>query len=351
MAIFEDVSVAGESSVAVSSSGPATPASFVFGDPPTYYTLSTTATFTTARVCIDYDDATFEDDSELRMYQLQGVDWVEVTYTRDPAKDVVCGHHIDDLSPIVVVGYRYGDTPTGASVDVTFADPSGGASPVSATFLGVTAPGQSTVVVDPTGPTPPATFQLGDPPRFYSLWTTATFASATVCIDVGGVFYEDPSSLHLLHFQNGAWVDVTSTVEPWATRICGVVTSFSPFVVAQLDYAFSGFFAPIDNQPVRNAAKAGGAIPIKFTLGGDAGLGIFEAGYPKVEQVNCDTQSPLDEIEEIAPAGHSGLSYDRSTGRYTYIWKTDAKWGGTCRRLVVRLADHTEYRANFTFRK
>jgi hypothetical protein len=302
-------------------------------------------------VCIDYDDASFEDDSELRMYQLQGAGWVEVTYTRDPANDVVCGHRIDDLAPIVIVGYRYGDTPTGASVDVTFADPSGAASPVSATFLGVTAPGQSTVVVETTGPTPPATFQLGDPPRFYTLSTTATFASATVCIDVGAVFYEDPSSLHLLHFQNGAWVDVTTTVEPWATRICGVVTSFSPFVVAQLDYTFSGFFAPIDNLPVRNAAKAGGAIPIKFSLGADAGLDIFEAGYPKVEKVDCDTQSPLDEIEEIVSAGRSGLSYDRGAGRYTYVWKTDAKWAGTCRRLVVRLADHTEHRANFTFRK
>ena len=65
----------------------------------------------------------------------------------------------------------------------------------------------------------------------------------------------------------------------------------------------------------------------------------------------CDTQAPLDEIEETVSAGQSGLSYDPASGRYTYVWKTDTKWAGSCRQLVVRLADGSEHRANFSFRK
>jgi hypothetical protein len=36
-------------------------------------------------------------------------------------------------------------------------------------------------------------------------------------------------------------------------------------------YNFSGFFQPVDNLPTLNIAKAGSAIPVKFSLGGDQG--------------------------------------------------------------------------------
>jgi hypothetical protein len=45
-------------------------------------------------------------------------------------------------------------------------------------------------------------------------------------------------------------------------------------------YAFDGFYRPVDNPPVVNTVKAGQGIPVKFSLGGDFGLDIFEAGYP-----------------------------------------------------------------------
>ena len=253
-----------------------------------------------------------------------------------------------------MVQFRYGTTPitpAGGSVEVTFADPSGAPAPVSATFTDVTVAGQSTVTAGPTGPTPPATFQLGDPAVYYELSTTATFASATVCITFAGTYYPDQTVLRLLHYEGGAWVDVTSSYEPWSGVICGVVGSFSPFVVAQLHYTFSGFFAPVDAQPTRNVVKAGSAIPIRFSVGGDGGSAVFAAGYPKVERTTCDTHAPLDEVEDTVSAGQSGLTFDTATRRYTYVWKTNPTWGGTCRQLVVRLADGTEHRADFSFRK
>jgi hypothetical protein len=46
-------------------------------------------------------------------------------------------------------------------------------------------------------------------------------------------------------------------------------------------------------------------------------------------------------------AGSSSLSYDAATDRYNYVWKTDKAWAGTCRQLVMKLTDGTEYKANF----
>jgi uncharacterized protein len=117
-----------------------------------------------------------------------------------------------------------------------------------------------------------------------------------------------------------------------------------------LDYDFNGFFQPIDNLPTLNTVKAGQAIPVKFSLGGYQGLDIFATGYPKVQQIACDTSIPGDEIEETSTAGSSSLSYDASTDTYTYVWKTNNAWAGTCRQLIVTLKDGTVHTANFKFR-
>lgn len=115
-------------------------------------------------------------------------------------------------------------------------------------------------------------------------------------------------------------------------------------------YSFEGFFSPVDNPEVAtNEAKAGSAIPMKFSLGGDFGLDVFADGYPNSQQIDCDSTDPVDGIEETVTAGSSGLSYDATTDEYTYVWKTNKGWKGTCRQLVVRLDDGTEHVANFSF--
>ena len=50
-------------------------------------------------------------------------------------------------------------------------------------------------------------------------------------------------------------------------------------------------------------------------------------------------------------AGSSSLTYDPTTGLYTYVWKTDKVWAGTCRQLDLRLADGTDHPAFFRFGK
>jgi dipeptidyl aminopeptidase/acylaminoacyl peptidase len=115
-------------------------------------------------------------------------------------------------------------------------------------------------------------------------------------------------------------------------------------------YNFAGFFQPVDNLPTLNSVNPGRAIPVKFSLGGEQGLNIFAAGYPKSEQIACNSNAIVDGIEQTVTAGSSSLSYDASTDIYTYVWKTENAWAGTCRQLVVKLNDGTFHRANFKFR-
>ena len=115
-------------------------------------------------------------------------------------------------------------------------------------------------------------------------------------------------------------------------------------------YAFRGFFQPVDNPPVLNEVQAGRGVPMKFSLGGSQGSAIFTAGYPKSQQVSCSSSAPVDTVEQTVTAGSSSLSYDSSTDTYTYVWKTDKSWSGTCRQFVARLADSSYRRARFKFK-
>src|SRR5262249_10251599 len=87
---------------------------------------------------------------------------------------------------------------------------------------------------------------------------------------------------------------------------------------------FSGSFQPVDNAPTMNGAKAGSAIPVKFSLGGNQGMNIFQTGYPHVTTVSCNTSAPTDVIETTVTAGSSSLQYDSTVNQYSYVWKTNS---------------------------
>lgn len=117
-----------------------------------------------------------------------------------------------------------------------------------------------------------------------------------------------------------------------------------------IPFAFTGFFAPIDNGNVLNKMNAGRAVPVKFSLDGDQGLDIFADDSPTSQQINCNTGSPVDdEVEETTSAGSSSLSYNAGSDQYHYVWKTDSAWAGTCRQLNVTLSDGTTHTAKFKF--
>jgi uncharacterized repeat protein (TIGR01451 family) len=120
-------------------------------------------------------------------------------------------------------------------------------------------------------------------------------------------------------------------------------------------YNFTGFFQPVDNPGpgpsyVFNSVKAGGAVPVRFSLGGDQGLSIFSPGYPASRPVSCTTAALSDPIEETVTVGNSSLTYDAASDTYTYVWKTNKGWAGTCRVLTMQLDDGTQQLAYFRFK-
>jgi probable HAF family extracellular repeat protein len=115
-----------------------------------------------------------------------------------------------------------------------------------------------------------------------------------------------------------------------------------------VSYTFSGFFQPVDNLPTFNKTKPGKNIPVRFSLGGDKGLDIFESGYPKSEAIACDSNAVVDGIEQTT-TGKGGLSYDAVSDRYTYNWTTSTTPSG-CQQFVMKLKDGSVQRANFIFK-
>ncbi|MHB8641538.1 MAG: ABC transporter substrate-binding protein [Gaiellaceae bacterium] len=115
-------------------------------------------------------------------------------------------------------------------------------------------------------------------------------------------------------------------------------------------WPFRGFFSPISNLPVLNQANSGQSIPVKFSLNGDRGLAVLASGSPNSKQIACESTAPLSAAVTTSTSGSSGLTYDSTTDTYTYVWKTDKAWAGTCRQLDVALSDGSHHVANFTFK-
>ena len=89
---------------------------------------------------------------------------------------------------------------------------------------------QTTVTVSSAGAEPPAGFATGDPPTYYDISTTAVYdGPLMVCINYTGVAYSNEINLRLFHFEGGAWVDRTSSLDTSIDRICASVASLSPF--------------------------------------------------------------------------------------------------------------------------
>ncbi|MEU8261918.1 S8 family serine peptidase [Micromonospora sp. NPDC048999] len=119
-------------------------------------------------------------------------------------------------------------------------------------------------------------------------------------------------------------------------------------VTFQVAFDWKGFGSPIVAGV--NSAKAGSAVPIKFSLGGDQGLNIFAAGVPQLQPTTCDSWAPKGALQPIAAPGASTLTYDPASKQYQYNWKTDKSLANTCGRLDVTLIDGTTHSANLSFK-
>ena len=129
------------------------------------------------------------------------------------------------------------NTATGSNVKVQPVDASSGTSPVTVTFTGgVSQGGQTSLSITGSGPTPPADFQIGNPPTYYNLSTTAAYsAPVKVCINYTGSSTPPPVLMHYdTTLTPPSWVNLTTTSS--GGLVCGLVYSyplFSPFAIGQ----------------------------------------------------------------------------------------------------------------------
>jgi len=215
-------------------------------------------------------------------------------------------------------------TAAGSGVTVEPTVPAG-AEPVSLTFSNVTAAGETTVAVIEPGaaPPPPSGFQLG--PVYYEVSTTASFSGPiTLCFGYGSV---DAGTPRLFHFENGAWVDITSTVDTSTRTVCGTASSLSPFAVFVSPITRTGFYAPVNPEAgFVNTVKGGSTVPLKFN--------VYVNGVEKTDteglqfslaQVGCSfaAEDPVD----FVTTGGTSLRYDTAAGQFVQNWKTPTSRG------------------------
>lgn len=155
------------------------------------------------------------------------------------------------------------DTPPGTGVVVHPVDAGTGTAPVTLTFDNVTQGGSTTLTLDAWSGPPPAGFRLGQPPVYYEISTTAAFSGlVTVCIDYSGVSFGGGGPIRLLHFEGGAWVDTTTSLDTTLHIVCGRVGSFSPFLVAQRAEVEVGIDIKPGSFPNSINLQANGTLPV-----------------------------------------------------------------------------------------
>lgn len=124
------------------------------------------------------------------------------------------------------------NTPAGNNVAVQPVDTTTGTTPAAVAFAQVTQAGTTALTTSGSGSPPPTGFQVGTPARYYEITTTASYLGAIqICLNYTGINYVNEAGLKLFHFENGAWVDVTSSLDTINKLIYGAVTSLSPFAI------------------------------------------------------------------------------------------------------------------------
>lgn len=91
---FDNVLSGGMTGATVSSSGPPQPTGFKLGEPPSYYEITTTATYTDMiEICIAYDETQFADETKLRLLQWDETaqEWQDVTVSLDTENNIIRG--------------------------------------------------------------------------------------------------------------------------------------------------------------------------------------------------------------------------------------------------------------------
>ena len=111
-------------------------------------------------------------------------------------------------------------------------------------------------------------------------------------------------------------------------------------------YPFS-WVAPTRDVPFANRLTAGGVKTIKFSLGGNRGLGILAPISQEPAGGLRNGRVAPRSTYKTRPFGAAGLTYNRSSRTYSYAWQTREEWSNQCRVFLLKLDDALVHRALF----
>jgi hypothetical protein len=265
---------------------------------------------------------------------------------------------IDVDAPAVVV------VPPGDDVTVEPEVPAG-TPEVTLTFDNVSGGGETTVaVIDPEttpelAPEPPGNFEIvltdGGVPLYYDIQTTAAVTGpTTICFSYAGVDFGGQTP-RLFHYEGGAWVDITTSVDDATQTLCGETTSFSPFAIFKSTAEYvsaTGFYAPVS--PLAgfvNSVKAGSTVPLKFnvTVNGaaktDTGNLFFSTSQVASSTCSASPQDPVDYVTATA----TNLRYDTNEKQFIQNWKLPKAAGCIIARITYKDAEQEVALVSATF--
>ena len=117
-------------------------------------------------------------------------------------------------------------------------------------------------------------------------------------------------------------------------------------------YDFRGFLWPVRNRPAVNRARAGRVVLVRFSLGGYRGRHVLAAGYPQVAEVECGSGAEPAGGEPASLIRRRWALHRSHRGHgYSLAWRTRRSWAGSCRQLLLGLADGTVRRADYRFKR
>jgi hypothetical protein len=174
-----------------------------------------------------------------------------------------------------IVAPSENNTPTGTNVEVVV----GGA---SITFAEVTTAGTTSVSELSGAPSLPSGYSA-DGALYYEVSTTAVFSGdVTVCLPYGGL-----AEPHVLHYVGGQWVDVTLEVQ--GTLACGVVSSLSPFAVAEATSEVAPNTTIIQSPADPTIQDRADGADIRFQFSSTLPLSDFECSLDGAPFTGCGT--------------------------------------------------------------
>jgi hypothetical protein len=263
------------------------------------------------------------------------------------------------LLSLVFARYRAFDpnaspvSPESPTADLTATMPSGETRTVEVSFSSLEEGGLMTVTTATSGPEEPAGFKLGEEAIWYDVSTTATYSGTIeLCFSWNEGDFANEANIALFHYANGAWIDVTTSLDTEANIVCGQTSSLSPFVLAEVAYGFGGIQQPV-NADGSSVFKAGSVVPLKFALygpDGDPRSGVL--AELELFRLSSSVEGTDEEVE-VASAGQADTGdvfrYDASAAQYLFNLSTKGLAQGAY-RLDIHLDDGSTHPVWFSLR-